>query len=104
MILRTYVDFSTADNISIDDVSNFPRKSLVNFVAKLEAIMFGKGKERIGRSPRIGSDLVVERFLVVLQLFDLATQTLQLGFCLEFFLQRPEMMSATAKNYYLKLT
>jgi hypothetical protein len=82
MILRTYVDFSTADDISIDDVSNFPRKSLVNFVAKLEAIMFGKSKEHIGRLPRVGTDLVVERFLVVLQLSNLATQTLQL----EFFL------------------
>ena len=81
MILRTYVDFSTADDISIEDVSNFSRKSLVNFVAKLEAIMSGKSKEQIGRFPRVGTDPVVERFLMVLQLFNLATQTLQLELC-----------------------
>ena len=48
--------------------------------------MFGKSKEHIGRLPRVGTDLVVERFLVVLQLSNLSTQTLQLEFCLKFFL------------------
>ena len=92
------MDFFAADDMSIDDVSNLSRKCLVNLVAKLDAIVFGKGKERIGRSKRIGNDFIVERFLVVSQLFNLAMHILQLGFRFTFFLQRPGMMSDTAKN------